>query len=155
MGHDEKGETSVKVSEIMSKSVKSVSPDDSIQKAAQIMKEVDCGSVPVTEGMRVAGILTDRDIAIEAVAAGKGPETPLKAFMTKTVITVKPDTDARQAANMMAENQVRRLPVVENDKLVGILAIADLARVNIFVSESGQALSEISEPNRRPNAVRH
>ncbi len=150
-----RGINAVNVSEIMTKSVKTVSPTDSVQKAAAIMKEVDCGSVPVTEGGRVVGMLTDRDIAVKVVAEGKNSDTPVKAPMTHEVVTIAPATDARKAANTMAENQVRRLPVVENQKLVGILAIADLARVNIFVSESGHALSEISEPNRQSNAVQH
>jgi CBS domain-containing protein len=145
----------MQVKEIMTKSVKTVSPSDSVKKAAQIMEEVNCGSVPVTEGDRVVGMLTDRDITIKAVARGQGSDTPVKNCMSGTVVTIKPDADAREAANMMADNQVRRLPVVDNQKLVGILAIADLARVNIYVSESGKALSEISEPSRQANAVRH
>ncbi|MCY0899981.1 MAG: CBS domain-containing protein [Firmicutes bacterium] len=145
----------MQVKEIMTKSVKTVSPSDSVKKAAQIMEEVNCGSVPVTEGDRVVGMLTDRDITIKAVARGQGSDTPVKNCMSSTVVTIKPDADAREAANMMAGNQVRRLPVVDNQKLVGILAIADLARVNIYVSESGKALSEISEPSRQANAVRH
>ncbi|AEJ39478.1 CBS domain containing protein [Sulfobacillus acidophilus TPY] len=144
----------MKVSEIMTKNVSTVSPGDTIQKAAQIMQQVDCGSTPVTDGGKVVGVVTDRDITIKAVASGKGPETPVKSVMFDRVVTVKPDTDAREAANIMADNQIRRLPVVDaQGKLVGILAIADLARVNIFVSESGKALSEISEPSRRSNAV--
>jgi CBS domain-containing protein len=117
------------------------------------MKSVDCGSVPVTEGGRVVGIVTDRDIVVTAVAAGKDPHTPVRFCMTDSVITIGGDKEAQAAADFMAEYQVRRLPVVEDGRLVGILAIADLARQNIFVSESGKALSEISEPNRHANRV--
>lgn len=145
----------MKVSEVMSKNVKTVQAQDSVKKAAQMMKEVDCGSVPVVENGKVIGTVTDRDIAIKVVAAGHPPDSPVKQFMTTDVVTTPPDTDARDAANQMAENQVRRLPVVQNGKLVGILAIADLARVHIYVSESGHALSEISEPNRQSNTVSH
>ncbi len=141
------------VQDIMTKQVKSVSPSDSVKKAAEIMESVDCGSVPVADQGRVVGMLTDRDIVIKAVARNQGPNTIVEQCMTTQVVTVKPSTDAREAAGIMAENQVRRLPVVESGKLAGILAIADLARVNIFVSESGAALSQISEPNRQSNAV--
>ncbi|MHB1611195.1 MAG: CBS domain-containing protein [Sulfobacillus sp.] len=143
----------MKVSEVMAKKVSTVSPSDSIQKAAQIMQQVDCGSTPVIEGDKVVGVVTDRDIAIKAVATGKSFDTPVKSVMFSHVVTCTPDTDARDAANKMAEHQVRRLPVVDHGKLVGILAIADLARVNIFTNESGQALSEISEPSRHSNAI--
>lgn len=141
------------VEEIMTKNVRSVSPSDPVKKAAEIMETVDCGSVPVTAQGRVVGMLTDRDIVIKAVAKNHGPDTQVERCMTTEVVTVKPSTDARQAADMMAENQVRRLPVVDNGALIGMLAIADLARVHIYVSESGVALSQISEPNRQSNAV--
>lgn len=143
------------VKEIMTSDVKSVSSSDPIKKAAEIMKSVDCGSVPVVDQGQVVAMVTDRDIAVRAVADGKGPDTPVKDSMSHHVVTVSPDTDARQAATKMAENQVRRLPVVDGKKLVGILAIADLARKNIFVSESGHALSDISEPSQQSNAVQH
>ncbi len=143
----------MQVQEIMTKKVSTVSSKDSIQKAAKIMQDIDCGSTPVVEGSKVTGMVTDRDITLKAVAQGKGPDTAIQDVMVKKVITCNPDTDAREAANLMAKHQVRRLPVVEQEKLVGILAIGDLARVHIFVSESGHALSEISEPSQRPNAV--
>lgn len=143
----------MQVREIMTKKVSTVSSKDSIQKAAKIMQDIDCGSTPVVEGPKVTGMVTDRDITLKAVAHGKGPDTPIQDVMVKKVVTCSPDTDAREAANLMAKHQVRRLPVVDQEKLVGILAIGDLARVHIFVSESGHALSEISEPSQRPNAV--
>ncbi|MDA8205212.1 MAG: CBS domain-containing protein [Thermaerobacter sp.] len=143
----------MQVREIMTQQVKTVRPSDSIKKAAEIMRSVDCGSVPVTEGDRVVGIVTDRDIVVKQIASGKSADSPVKECMTDTVVTVKPDAEAQTAADMMADNQVRRLPVVDNGRLVGILAIADLARKHIYVSESGQALSEISEPSRQSNAV--
>jgi CBS domain-containing protein len=143
----------MQVKEIMTREVKTVSPSDTIEKAAQIMKSIDCGSVPVVEGDRVVAMLTDRDIVVKAVAQGKSPEFAVKTCMTAPVVTIRADTEAQTAADMMADNQVRRLPVIENNKLVGILAIGDLARKHIFVSESGRALSEISEPSRHSNAV--
>lgn len=141
------------VRDIMSQNVSTVQAGDTLQKAAAIMRRLDCGSTPVVEGEKVVGVVTDRDIAVGAVAEGKGPETPVRTVMFDRVVTVGPNTDAREAAALMAKHQVRRLPVVEQGKLVGILAIGDLARHNIFVTESGQALSEISEPSRQSNAV--
>lgn len=143
----------MQVQEIMTREVRTVAPSDSIQKAAQIMKTVDCGSVPVTEGSRVVGILTDRDIVVTAVASGEDAHCPVQQCMSDTVVTIEADRDAQAAADLMADHQIRRLPVVQQGKLVGILAIADLARQHIFVSESGQALSEISEPNRHARAI--
>lgn len=144
------------VEEIMTKNVKTVSAQDPIQKAAEIMRDIDCGSVPVVEHDQVVAMVTDRDIAVRAVAEGKGADTPIKTYMSTHVETVAPSTDAREAANQMAAQQVRRLPVVQGKTLVGILAIGDLARHSIFVSESGQALSEISEPTRgNADAVQH
>lgn len=143
----------MQVREIMTQQVKTVSPSDTVQKAAGIMKSVDCGSVPVCEGRRVTGMLTDRDIVVTAIAGGKPSSTPVKECMTDKVVSISPDKDAQMAANLMADNQVRRLPVVENNKLVGIVAIADLARKNIYVSESGKALSDISEPSHFSNTV--
>ncbi|HBQ93967.1 MAG: CBS domain-containing protein [Firmicutes bacterium] len=145
----------MRVSEIMTTQVKTVSPSDTIQKAAEIMKRIDCGSVPVMDNDRAVGMVTDRDITIHAIAEGKGADFPVKSCMTKSVVTVNAKTDAREAANIMADHQVRRLPVVENGKLVGILAMADLARVNIFVRESGQALKEISERTHTNSTVQH
>ncbi len=141
------------VQEIMTKNVRSVAPSDPVKKAAEIMESVDCGSVPVTDQGRVVGMLTDRDIVIKAVARNQGPDAKVEQCMTTQVVTVKPSTDAREAADIMAENQVRRLPVVDQGALTGILAIADLARVHIYVSESGAALSQISKPNRQSNSV--
>lgn len=111
------------------------------------MAEVNCGAVPVVDDSdRCVGVVTDRDIALRVVAKGKGPDTQLSECMTKEVITCTPDTDAHKCADIMAEKQIRRIPVVENGKLVGIIALGDLATVNIHVNEAGQALSSISEP---------
>ncbi len=143
----------MKIKDIMTSKVSTVSPSDSIEHAAQIMKKMHCGSTPVVEGSKVTGIITDRDISIKAVADGKGPNTPVKDIMFTPVVTCSPETDAREAADMMADKQIRRLPVTDQGKLVGIVAIGDLARVDIFAHESGHALGDISQPSQRPNAV--
>lgn len=143
----------MQVKDVMSHDVQTVSPTDPIEKAAGIMQKIDCGSVPVTEGSTIVGMLTDRDIVMTAVASGKDPHTPVKDCMTHHIVTVESHKEAQDAANLMADNQVRRLPVVEHDKLVGIVSIGDLARQNIYVTESGQALSDISKPSPHANAV--
>lgn len=132
--------------DIMTDNVQVCRPEDSVVSAARIMRDVNCGAVPVCEGKRVIGMITDRDIVINCVADGKDVNTETCSnFMTTDVITSSPDTDVHELSRMMADHQIRRIPIVENGDLVGMAAIGDLARVNIFVNEAGDALSEISE----------
>lgn len=135
------------VRDIMTQNVKVCAPHDSLTAAAKIMRDVNCGSVPVCENKKVVGMITDRDIVLNCVADGKDCNTVhCHDAMTSSVISCAPDTDAHECARMMAENQVRRIPVVENGQMVGICAIGDLATVNIHVNEAGEALSQISQP---------
>ncbi|KGR90327.1 hypothetical protein CD30_12210 [Ureibacillus massiliensis 4400831 = CIP 108448 = CCUG 49529] len=134
------------VSEIMTKKIRICSPHDSLTTAAQIMRDINCGSVPVCEGNKVVGMITDRDIVINCVAEGKDSnKVHCHDCMTTDVVTCSPDTDIHECAQMMAKHQIRRIPVVQNGDIVGIIAIGDLAKENIFVNEAGEALSEISE----------
>ncbi|OZB90761.1 CBS domain-containing protein [Paenibacillus sp. XY044] len=134
------------VRDVMTKDVKVCAPHDSVTAAAQIMRDVNCGSIPVCEGKKVVGMITDRDIVINCVAAGKDPSgVHCHDCMTSNVISCSPDTDAHECAQMMADHQIRRIPVVENGEMVGICAIGDLATMNIHVNEAGEALSQISE----------
>ncbi len=143
----------MKVKEIMTQKVATVRPDDSIKHAADSMVARHCGSLPVLEGDKVVGIITDRDMTTKAIAQGKGPDTKVKEVMTSEVISIRPDMGGDEAAELMAHKKIRRLPVTEQGKLVGILAIADLARVDIFAHESGHALSDISKPSQHANAI--
>lgn len=138
----------MKIGEIMTRNVRTVRPDSPVQEAARIMSEVNCGAVPVVENDRVVGIITDRDITLRVIAQGRGHETRVSECMSANVITCGPETDAHECANQMARRQIRRLPVVENGRLVGICALGDLATVRIHVNEAGDALSSISEPAR-------
>lgn len=134
------------VKDIMTKTVQFCTSQDPVTKAAQIMREVNCGSVPVCDGKRVVGMITDRDIVMDCVADGKDIKTVLcRDCMTSNVISCSPETEAHECANLMAEHQIRRIPVVQNGELAGICAIGDLATINIFVNEAGEALSHISE----------
>ncbi len=134
----------MKVKQIMTTDVSTVTPNDTITKAASIMNQLNVGSVPVIDGNRVVGIVTDRDITLRGVAKSGNPNQKISEVMTTDVKYATPDMDVHAVADLMAENQVRRLPVIDNDKLVGIVAIGDLAVENIFENEAGEALHNIS-----------
>lgn len=138
----------------MTKDVSCVKESDSIQRAAQIMEQVNCGSVPVCDdNQKVVGMITDRDIVVQAIAKGSNSAN-CGDCMTRQVVTGKPDTDAHEAADLMAQHQIRRLPVVDTSgRLCGICSIGDLATVDIHINEAGDALSKISEPTSGPNAI--
>ena len=137
----------MKVKDLMTSQPQVVRPEDTASQAATLMKQEDCGAIPVVskEG-KLVGIVTDRDIVIRAVAAGKDPRsTPVSAIMTADPVTLSPDADDDDAEQLMAERQVRRLPVVEDGRLVGILVTAQLARRG-NTAEIGETIKEISEP---------
>jgi CBS domain-containing protein len=139
-------EDTMQVSEAMSQMVQVVQPDQSIQQAAKMMGDMDIGALPVAEGERLVGMITDRDIAVRAVAENKGPGTKVRDVMTIDVQFCYDDEDAEPVARRMAEVKVRRLPVVDRDKvLVGILALADLATQG-GARPAAQALEGISQP---------
>src|SRR5690349_14339186 len=136
----------MKVSEVMTRDVQTVSPDQPVQQAASFMLSADAGSIPVTENDRLIGMITDRDIAVRGVAKGCGPDTPVRDLMSNDVICARIDDDVRDVASRMSEAQVRRLPVVdENEKLCGIVSLGDLSRETSDES-ANQALEGVSEP---------
>lgn len=133
------------VKDAMSREVKTVAPETTIKEAARIMADADIGALPVAAGDRLAGMVTDRDIAVRAVAIGKGPETTVGEVMTHDVLYCHEDEDIGHIAQNLAENQVRRLPVVDVDKrLVGIISLADIADAR--AEEAGEALEGITRP---------
>jgi CBS domain-containing protein len=136
------------VRDVMTPNPRSVSPNDSIQRAASIMKEVDTGFVPVVENGKPVGVVTDRDIVVRAVAAGSC-DKPVSEIATRELVTVSPDTSTRDATRLMGERQVRRLPVVENDRLVGIVSLGDIAVKEGKDSRTGDTLENISEGVKR------
>jgi CBS domain-containing protein len=130
----------------MTRDVRVARPDQSIQAAAKMMADVDAGILPVGEGDRLVGMITDRDIAVRAVAEGKGPQTLVREVMSPEVKYCFEDDDTDAVARNMADIQVRRLPVVNRDKrLVGIIALGDLAVVE-GARPAGEAVSGISRP---------
>ena len=135
----------MRVKDLMATSVTCVKPDTSIEQVARQMKQENIGSIPVCNDRGEAlGIITDRDIVIRSVSNDNRPKTA-KEIMTKNVVSVDPNMDTHQAALLMAKYQVRRLPVIENNQIVGMLAMADIARKQIYVDEAGDALSAISK----------
>lgn len=139
----------MKIKDLMTHDVRSCSSQSKLSDVAKIMAEVNCGAVPVVDGGKLVGIVTDRDIVLRAVAKGKDINaTPCSEVMTNDAFTASPDMEAQDAADMMAQHQIRRLPVLDGDTLVGIVALGDLATEDIHINEAGQALSNISEPSR-------
>ena len=143
----------MKVKELMTAGPCCCSPDESIKDVAQMMLDNDCGSVPVVEAGRVVGIVTDRDLAVRAVAAGMAPDTEVREVMTSSPECCNENDDVENVERVMGERQVRRVPVVNADGgCVGIVSQADLARA----ARSGSRLSDrevaatvgrISEPD--------
>ena len=122
--------------EAMTRDVHTVSPEQSIQEAARLMLQIDAGALPVGENDKLVGMVTDRDIAVRGVAGGKPPTTPVREIMSRELRYCFENEDLNQVSRNMADQQVRRLPVVDrNKRLVGILALADLATS----AKSGQA----------------
>jgi CBS domain-containing protein len=117
-----------KVRDVMHAGAETVRPDDTIKRAASLMQAVDVGPLPVCDGERLVGIITDRDIAVRAVAAGRDPSTPVREAMTTEIVYVRADQDVDDAIELMQRHEVRRLPVIEAGRLVGMVALADLAR---------------------------
>ena len=136
----------MKVSDVMSTDVETVRPDQMVRDAARFMLQADAGSIPVTEGNRLVGMITDRDIAVRGVALGYGPDTPVSELMTSGVVSAHADELVEEAARKMGEAQVRRLPVIDHDeRLVGIVSLGDLARES-DEETAGQALEGVSAP---------
>ena len=135
----------MKVREAMTRDVRLVKPDQPIREAAKLMGELDIGALPVEENDRLVGMITDRDIAIRAVAQGKGPDTPVRDVMSREVKYCYEDEDLEHVAENMGDLQVRRLPVVNRDKrLVGIVALGDIARSEDH-GTTGRATEQVSK----------
>jgi CBS domain-containing protein len=119
----------MKVNDIMTRDVATVRPDQTAREAAAFMISADTGSVPVTDGDRLIGMITDRDIAVRGVAHGHGPDTPVSELMSGDIVCARMDDDVEEVAVRMREAQVRRLPVLDDQgKLCGIVSLGDLSR---------------------------
>ena len=140
-----------KVHEVMSQRPRAVTPDTSVLEVAEVMDQEDVGSVPVLEGDRLAGIVTDRDITVRAVAKGKDPRgMPVREITSREVVTVGPNDDLSEALKLMASYQVRRIPVVDaEERLVGVVSQADVA-LEAKEKAVGQMVEDISRPPQGP-----
>jgi CBS domain-containing protein len=136
----------MKVRALMTTEPVTVAPGATLGEVATLMKQEDCGAIPVVEAGRLVGIVTDRDIVIRGVAAGTDPKTQrVSTVMSADPVTVGPDDDVSDAEQVMADRQIRRLPVVEGDRLVGIIVTAQIARAE-DKRKVGETIKEISEP---------
>lgn len=136
------------LNQIMSKNVVSVNPQQSVSEAAQKMSQHNVGSLPVVQNGEVIGILTDRDISLRATSKGLDPNTTnVDAIMSTNLVTGSPQMDIQEASRLMQEKQIRRLPVIENNQLSGIVALGDFATQDNFQDEAEETLSSISEPS--------
>ena len=139
----------MQLSEILTRNVETIGPDTSAREAAQRMRSMDVGSLPVCDGRTLLGMVTDRDLAIRVLAEGRDPNaTPVRDAMTPDVTYAFEDDDVQRAADLMKEQQIRRLPVLDREKhLVGIVALGDIATTGKD-RLSGDALEQISQPTR-------
>ena len=140
-----------KVREVMTDRPRCVTPETPVSEAARLMKSEDVGSLPILDGERLTGIVTDRDIVLQAVAEEKDPRgMPVREVASRDLVTVGQDEDLSEALKRMASHQIRRIPVVdEDDRLVGIVTQADVAR-EAKDKDSGQMLADISQTPTGP-----
>ena len=139
----------MKVSDVMTPNPRTVQLTDTIEDAARIMRDEDTGAVPVIEDDRVVGMVTDRDIVIRAVADGDF-EATIDDIVTDDVVCATPEMSTAEAAELMSEHQIRRLPVVDDaERLVGIVSIGDIAVKEGRDARTGETLENISEGVKR------
>jgi len=143
----------LKVKDIMTKNVAYANPSSTVTEVAQLMQKHNVGSIPVCDQNGIVGVVTDRDIVVRNVAHGTNPQSmKVSNVMTSQVTTASPDMDIDDVSRIMAQNQIRRIPVVENNKLVGIVALGDVATDAKYNTEISSALSDISTPSN-PQAM--
>ena len=136
----------MKIRDVMSKDVQVARPNDTIQEVAARMAAGDFGFIPVADGDRLIGALTDRDIVVRAVASGAGPEARVLDVLSRDALVVRADDDLKVALDLMSSRQIRRLPVVDKDgRLVGVVSLGDLS-TRVKERYAGEALEEISRP---------
>ncbi|MEH7238148.1 CBS domain-containing protein [Bacillus sp. JJ1562] len=135
--------------DIMTSNVVTVNETQSVQEAAALMSQHNIGAIPVVNNSgQMVGIVTDRDITLRTTAQGESTQTPVSQVMTaQQIVQGTPDMDVHEAANIMAQQQIRRLPVVENGQITGMVALGDLAVENQYANEAEQALQNISTPS--------
>lgn len=138
----------MRISQVMTRDVVALAPTDTLQEAAQRMREADTGFIPIQENGRIIGTVTDRDICVRAVAQDRSPaSTDLRSVLSKSSVCCYDDQDEEDAMEIMANNKVRRLPVLDRqDRLVGVVSLGDLANRLGVGPEMADAMEEISQP---------
>ena len=134
----------MKVRDIMTRNVACVSKEDSIEQAAQLMRQYDVGSIPVCQNNEVIGIVTDRDITIRSSADGQNNTGKCGDIMTTNLVVGDPEMNVDEAARLMSDRQIRRLPIMENNSLVGIVALGDISLEPSYQNKAEEALKNIS-----------
>lgn len=138
----------MKLIDVMTRDVEVISPDDPVREAAEKMRALNVGVIPVCDGDKIRGMVTDRDIVVRGLAVGKGVETKISEIMTPEVAWLYEDRDVDEAARLMKEKQIRRVLVLNHDKkLVGIVSLGDLATEARNEQLSGDVLEGVSEPS--------
>jgi CBS domain-containing protein len=142
----------MKVRDVMTRDVEVARPDDPIRQVARRMSEIDTGFMPVCDGRKVQGVITDRDIVLRVVAEGGDVNAPVSQYMTSQVEYALDGDDLDKVADRMGDDQIRRMIVVDDNRdLVGVVSLGDLAREH-KAKTIGKTLGEISEPGDQPNA---
>ena len=138
----------MQLKEVMTRDVEVIRPDAPIVEAARKMDELNIGPLPVCDGERLVGMVTDRDITVRATSAGRDPKTtPVSEAMSTDLVYCYEDQDVRDAAQMMSEKQIRRVPVMSRDnRLVGIVSLGDIAAEGRDDRMTGETLERVSEP---------
>ncbi len=135
----------MKIRDLMTDDVIGIDPNETVEVAARTLTRYNIGVLPVCTGKKLCGLVTDRDIVTRCLASGKNPgSTPVREVMTSGVVSVSPEADAAMAARLMGQKQIRRLPVVENGALCGMVSIGDLAKQEEMAYDAGDALADIS-----------
>jgi len=136
----------MKISDIMTKDVAKLNVNDTVKRAAELMKQYNVGSIPVCCDEKVVGIITDRDITLRSIAENKNIQVQtVREVMTSNPVVGKLEMEAHEAIRLMSERKIRRLPIVENNNLVGIVSLGDLAVEPKLTDNAGVALGSISE----------
>ncbi len=139
----------MRIRDIMTDRIAYVGPDASVEQAAQLMQKHNVGSVPVVDHQGLVGIVTDRDIVVRGIAHGRdAANTPVSEVMTSEIHSVTQDMSLSQVAEIMSQYQVRRVPVVEENRLVGIVSLGDLATHGKYDVEVARTLGEVSSPSK-------
>jgi CBS domain-containing protein len=146
-----KGGISMNVAEVMTTNIDSCCPESTCKEVAMKMKDLDVGAVPICENEKLVGIVTDRDLVIKGFTNDYSGESTISELATNDVVTGSKEMSVEEAVKVMSQHQIRRLPIVENDKLIGMVSLGDLAVNNQSSNKAGQALKNISNPAEPKN----